>query len=55
MTKERFHDCDKMEFKGRIIFKTLPITHTSWIMVLTEYNIKIYNIKYCPYCGVKLV
>ncbi len=43
-----------MEFKGKIIIKTLPFTHTSWIMVLTEHdNLTVYII-YCPYCGVKL-
>ncbi|KKM20755.1 hypothetical protein LCGC14_1642280 [marine sediment metagenome] len=54
MPEERFHDCDKMGFKGKIIIKTLPITHTSWLMYLTEFGITVY-INYCPYCGVKLV
>jgi len=54
MTKERTHNCDKMKFKGKIIIKTLPFTHTKWLMVLTEHdNLTVY-IKYCPYCGIKL-
>lgn len=54
MLKLKIHNCNEMEFKGKIIIKTLPFTHTSWILVLTKYdNLTVY-IKYCPYCGVKL-
>ena len=54
MSKERVHNCNEMEFKGKIIIKTLAFTHTSWIIVLTEHNNLTVYIIYCPYCGVKL-
>ncbi len=51
MTKERIHDC-KRGFQSVKIVKFKHQSH--WTIFLKDFDIKLYFIDYCPYCGVKL-
>ena len=54
MPQERTHECNKMTFKEYIKICTISLSHTGWSIDLINFGATIYDIKYCPFCGVKL-
>ena len=52
--QERTHECKEMTFKEYIKICTISLSHTKWSLNLINFGATIYDIKYCPYCGVKL-
>lgn len=48
------HDCPCMSFKEDVKIVKFEF-NSHWTLFIVKFDIKLYFIDYCPYCGVRLL